>query len=150
MQAESDIAAALTAWGRWQPALAPGRGPSVAEALVGSLGGKGAERRVSTLICCSSHNYIISSEMMMATTVVPCQAQSVFVPNSGAVVNDVSNDVCKSELLQRSCVQPVTQASVDFRTLHRGAYWRVFCRYCWTWVLGMGTSHWQQQPGAMM
>lgn len=76
MQAESDIAAALTAWGRWQPALAPGRGPSVAEALVGSLGGKGAERRVSTLICCSSHNYVIYSRMMMARTVVPCQAQS--------------------------------------------------------------------------
>ena len=47
VQAESDIAASLTAWGRWQPALAPGRGPSVAEALVGSLGGKDAERRVS-------------------------------------------------------------------------------------------------------
>ena len=46
VQAESDIAASLTAWGRWQPALAPGRGPSVAEALVGSLGGKDAERRV--------------------------------------------------------------------------------------------------------
>ncbi|CAL8471301.1 g10843 [Coccomyxa elongata] len=46
MQAGVDVAATLTAWGKWQPALAPGRGPSVAEALIGSLGGKGAERRV--------------------------------------------------------------------------------------------------------
>ena len=54
LQAESDIAASLTAWGRWQPALAPGRGPSVAEALVGSLGGNGAERRVCKLDCITS------------------------------------------------------------------------------------------------
>ncbi len=49
MQAGVDVAATLTAWGKWQPALAPGRGPSVAEALIGSLGGKGAERRVGLL-----------------------------------------------------------------------------------------------------
>ena len=119
MQAESDIAAALTAWGRWQPALAPGRGPSVAEALVGSLGGKGAERRVSTLLCCCSHKY---SEMMMATTVVLCQARSVFEIIIRVVVNYVSIDMCKSEQLQISCVQPVTQASMDSRRLDRGAY----------------------------
>ena len=36
----------LTAWGRWQASLAPGRGPSVAEALIGSLGGREGEKRV--------------------------------------------------------------------------------------------------------
>ena len=60
VQAESDIAASLTAWGRWQPALAPGRGPSVAEALVGSLGGKDAERRVSiTYVCWLSDSWLM-------------------------------------------------------------------------------------------
>lgn len=53
-QAGVDVAATLTAWGKWQPALAPGRGPSVAEALIGSLGGKGAERRVSAHTVLSS------------------------------------------------------------------------------------------------
>ena len=39
----------LTAWGKWQASLAPGRGPSVAEALVGSLGGREGEKRVRSL-----------------------------------------------------------------------------------------------------
>ncbi len=39
------MAATLAAWGRWQAALAPGRGPSVVDALVGSLGGLGAQQR---------------------------------------------------------------------------------------------------------
>ncbi len=62
VQAGVDVAATLTAWGKWQPALAPGRGPSVAEALIGSLGGKGAERRVGhpahhLLLAMPSHIY---------------------------------------------------------------------------------------------
>lgn len=40
------MAETLVAWGRWQAALAPGRGPSVVDALIGSLGGLGAEQRV--------------------------------------------------------------------------------------------------------
>ncbi|KAK9834954.1 hypothetical protein WJX84_011882 [Apatococcus fuscideae] len=45
-QADQDVCAVLTQYGRWQPALAPGQGPSVADALVGSLGGTGADKRV--------------------------------------------------------------------------------------------------------
>lgn len=37
-QAGADVSALLSAWGSWQPALAASRRPSVAEALVGSLG----------------------------------------------------------------------------------------------------------------
>ena len=48
-QGGEDVAAMLSAWGRWQAALAPGRGPSVAEALVGSLGGREGEKRVRAL-----------------------------------------------------------------------------------------------------
>lgn len=44
------MAATVTAWGSWQPALMPYRGPTVADALVGSLGGHGADRRVSCLL----------------------------------------------------------------------------------------------------
>ncbi|KAL3159283.1 hypothetical protein ABBQ32_011245 [Trebouxia sp. C0010 RCD-2024] len=43
-QAGSDVSASLTAWGSWQPALAPTRGPTVLEALIGSLGGRGSNR----------------------------------------------------------------------------------------------------------
>ena len=48
-QGGEDVAAVLTAWGRWQASLAPGRGPSVAEALIGSLGGREGEKRVRSL-----------------------------------------------------------------------------------------------------
>ena len=44
------MAETLVAWGRWQAALAPGRGPSVVDALIGSLGGLGAEQRVRTML----------------------------------------------------------------------------------------------------
>lgn len=44
LQAGSDVSASLTAWGSWQPALAPTRGPTVLEALIGSLGGRGSNR----------------------------------------------------------------------------------------------------------
>ena len=43
-QAGSDVSASLTAWGSWQPALAPFRGPTVLDALVGSLGSRGSNR----------------------------------------------------------------------------------------------------------
>ena len=46
-QAGVDTSAVLSIWGTWQPAMAPTRGPTVADALIGSLGGRGAERRVS-------------------------------------------------------------------------------------------------------
>lgn len=45
-QAGSDVAAVITAWGTWQPALSPNRRPSVSDALVGSLGGSKAEDQV--------------------------------------------------------------------------------------------------------
>ena len=44
MQAGSDVSASLTAWGSWQPALAPTRGPTVLDALIGSLGSRGSNR----------------------------------------------------------------------------------------------------------
>ena len=47
LQAGADVSAFLSAWGAWQPALDPFRSPSVADALIGSLGGHGSERRVS-------------------------------------------------------------------------------------------------------
>ena len=47
VQAGTDVAATLTAWGSWQPAMMPTRSPTVVNALVGSLGGHGADRRVS-------------------------------------------------------------------------------------------------------
>ncbi|KAK9862507.1 hypothetical protein WJX84_003997, partial [Apatococcus fuscideae] len=45
-QADEDTCAVLSQYGRWQPALAPGQSPTVADALVGSLGGTGADKRV--------------------------------------------------------------------------------------------------------
>ena len=44
LQAGSDVSASLTAWGSWQPALAPTRGPTVLDALIGSLGSRGSNR----------------------------------------------------------------------------------------------------------
>ena len=38
------MSASLTAWGSWQPALAPTRGPTVLDALIGSLGSRGSNR----------------------------------------------------------------------------------------------------------
>lgn len=46
LQAGSDVAAVITAWGTWQPGLNPNRRPSVSDALVGSLGGVKAESQV--------------------------------------------------------------------------------------------------------
>lgn len=40
------MSALLTKYGTWQPSLQHTRGPSVMEALVGSLGGKGGDTRV--------------------------------------------------------------------------------------------------------
>ena len=45
-QADQDTCAVLSQYGRWQPALAPNQSPTVADALVGSLGGTGADKRV--------------------------------------------------------------------------------------------------------
>jgi len=50
-----DVAATLAAWGRWQAALAPGRGPSVVDALVGSLGGLGAQQRARPAVFSCVH-----------------------------------------------------------------------------------------------
>ena len=47
MQAGDDVSHVLSRYGTWQPALQHRRAPTVAEALVGSLGGFGAEQRVS-------------------------------------------------------------------------------------------------------
>ena len=44
VQAGSDVSASLTAWGSWQPGLAPTRGPTVLDALIGSLGSRGSNR----------------------------------------------------------------------------------------------------------
>ena len=63
------MAATLVTWGRWQAALAPGRGPSVVDALVGSLGGPGAEQRVRlmtglrpALLCaCEQRLYLMTN-----------------------------------------------------------------------------------------
>ncbi|KAL6771149.1 hypothetical protein ACKKBF_B34135 [Auxenochlorella protothecoides x Auxenochlorella symbiontica] len=43
-QSGADVAAALAAHGSWQPSVQPLRGPTLAEALVGSLGGAGQRR----------------------------------------------------------------------------------------------------------
>lgn len=45
--AGEDVCHVLSQYGAWQPALSHKRSPTVVEALVGSLGGKGAEQRVS-------------------------------------------------------------------------------------------------------
>lgn len=45
-QAGVDVAACITAWGFWQPALEPHRRPSVADVLVGPLGGARADEQV--------------------------------------------------------------------------------------------------------
>ncbi|KAK9806068.1 hypothetical protein WJX72_000034 [[Myrmecia] bisecta] len=45
-QAGVDVSATLTSFGTWQPALAPARGPTYAEALVGSLGSSASRQRV--------------------------------------------------------------------------------------------------------
>ena len=47
-QAGADVAAVITAWGTWQPALSPNRRPSVSDALVGSLGGSKADSQART------------------------------------------------------------------------------------------------------
>lgn len=46
MQAGDDAGALLTKYGTWQPSLHHTRGPPVLDAIVGSLGGVGGERRV--------------------------------------------------------------------------------------------------------
>ena len=38
------MSASLTAWGNWQPALAPVRGPTVLDALIGSLGSRSTDK----------------------------------------------------------------------------------------------------------
>lgn len=45
-QAGDDVAASITAWGFWQPALQPNRRPSVADVIVGPLGGARADEQV--------------------------------------------------------------------------------------------------------
>lgn len=62
-QAGTDVSASLTAWGNWQPALAPVRGPTVLDALIGSLGSRSTTEKVrrqqasftddSNHVCCS-------------------------------------------------------------------------------------------------
>ena len=47
LAAGDDVCHVLSQYGTWQPALHHKRSPTVAEALVGSLGGLGAEQRVS-------------------------------------------------------------------------------------------------------
>lgn len=39
-QSGIDVGATVTQWGTWQPAIDPTRGPTVTEALVGSLGSR--------------------------------------------------------------------------------------------------------------
>lgn len=48
-QSGVDVSATVSAWGFWQPAISPSRRPSVADALVGSLGGMYGERQVGTV-----------------------------------------------------------------------------------------------------
>ena len=45
-QAGDDVAATVTAWGTWQPGLAPHRSPSVSEVLIAALGGARADQQV--------------------------------------------------------------------------------------------------------
>ena len=46
LQAGMDVSEQLTRFGAWQPAGSAGRGPTVADALIGSLGGHGAPEKV--------------------------------------------------------------------------------------------------------
>ena len=50
VQSGSDVGAALTKWGVWQPSLRHDRGSTALEALIGGLESTGRASRVSHLI----------------------------------------------------------------------------------------------------
>ena len=72
MQAGSDVSASLTAWGSWQPSLAPTRGPTVLDALIGSLGSRGSNRVSNPETTCHEQNSLpaVTSYIMRGQGIV--------------------------------------------------------------------------------